>query len=315
MRTIDVIIPVYRPDEKLVRLLERLHRQTCPVHRIILINTERSLFEAFFREGLPARFDKAEVHHISREEFDHGGTRRRAVEYSDAEFFICMTDDAVPADAYLVEKLMEPLLSGKASAAYARQLAGKESDVLERLSRRFNYPPVSRIKTLSDRKELGIKSFFCSNVCAAYVRAEYERLGGFEKHMIFNEDMVYAGKLQDAGGAIAYVADARVYHAHHYSALQQFKRNFDLGVSQAQFPGLFGQLSSQKEGMKLVRIGCGCLLRRGDLYGICKLFWLSAWKLAGYQLGKHYRLLPRPLIRCFTMNRIYWERSLETPRT
>ena len=40
---IDVIIPVYRPDEKLHRLLLALERQTVKPSRILLVNTEREL--------------------------------------------------------------------------------------------------------------------------------------------------------------------------------------------------------------------------------------------------------------------------------
>ena len=57
-------------------------------------------------------------------------------------------------------------------------------------------------------RRLGIKTFFCSNVCAAYRREIYEELGGFVKHTIFNEDMIYAAKAVEAGYAIAYAADA-----------------------------------------------------------------------------------------------------------
>ena len=42
---IDVIIPVYRPDEKLHRLLLALERQTVKPSRILLVNTERELFD------------------------------------------------------------------------------------------------------------------------------------------------------------------------------------------------------------------------------------------------------------------------------
>ena len=46
MKTVDVIIPTYRPDKRLFRILERLHAQTYPVQRIILVNTE----EAYYKE-------------------------------------------------------------------------------------------------------------------------------------------------------------------------------------------------------------------------------------------------------------------------
>ena len=36
---IDVIIPVYRPGEDLVALLNRLYAQTVEIHKIILVET------------------------------------------------------------------------------------------------------------------------------------------------------------------------------------------------------------------------------------------------------------------------------------
>ena len=59
----------------------------------------------------------------------------------------------------------------------------------------------------------------------------YLKLGGFETRTIFNEDMIFAGKVILAGGAVAYCAEARVIHSHNYSGIMQFKRNFDLGIS------------------------------------------------------------------------------------
>ena len=37
--TVDVLIPVYRPDRKFARTLQMLGRQTCRVNKIIVINT------------------------------------------------------------------------------------------------------------------------------------------------------------------------------------------------------------------------------------------------------------------------------------
>ena len=39
------------------------------------------------------------------------------------------------------------------------------------------------------------KTYFCSNVCAAYKKSIYEEIGGFVKKAIFNEDMIYAGTM------------------------------------------------------------------------------------------------------------------------
>lgn len=55
--------------------------------------------------------------------------------------------------------------------------------------------------------------------------------------------MIYAAKAVEAGYSIAYAADAEVVHSHNYTNGQQFHRNFDLGVSQAEHPEVFGGVS------------------------------------------------------------------------
>ena len=50
---IDVIIPVYHPGERFLESLRRLCRQTRPVNRFIIMNTEQELWEAWEKE-LPA---------------------------------------------------------------------------------------------------------------------------------------------------------------------------------------------------------------------------------------------------------------------
>ena len=99
-KTVDVIIPVSYPDEKLQKILDRLEKQTHPVERIIVINTD----EAGFPKNLrwPANM---EVYHIAPEEFDHGATRDMAARKSTADLMLFMTQDAVPADTHLVEYL------------------------------------------------------------------------------------------------------------------------------------------------------------------------------------------------------------------
>ena len=69
------------------------------------------------------------------------------------------------------------------------------------------------MKTAADLPELGIKTFFCSNVCAMYEREDVSGPGRFPRRTIFNEDMIYAGGLVENGFAIAYAADARVVHS------------------------------------------------------------------------------------------------------
>ncbi len=308
MNGIDVIIPVYRPDERLHELLLRLMRQTVRADRILLVNTEQALFDESCLEGT----EGVEVVHIRKAEFDHGGTRHMAAMRLDGAFLLFLTQDAVPADDRLIERLHRAF-AGKGpsgqevDAAYARQLAAPDCNVIERYTRAFNYGPKSRIKTAEDLPQLGIKTFFCSNVCAMYRRSAYKELGGFVRHTIFNEDMIFAGRLIAQGRAVAYCADAKVVHSHNYSGREQLHRNFDLGVSQAEHPEVFGGVKSESEGIRMVKQTAGYLCRTGKPYLLPKLVWQSGCKFLGYRLGRRYRSLPGWLIRRCTMNPGYWE--------
>ena len=299
---VDVLIPVYRPDGKLTELLKRLKMQNYPIHRVILMNTE----EKHFPTELTGIWDRVEVYHLAKEEFDHGGTRDRGVRMSTADLVVCMTQDAMPADETLIEELVKPFGDPEVWAAYARQLPNEECREVEKYTRSFNYPEQSMVKTKEDLDRLGIKTFFCSNVCAAWRREKYLELGGFVKHTIFNEDMILAGTMIKQGGKIAYCAKAKVIHSHNYSAFQQFHRNFDLAVSQTMYPEVFGGIRSESEGIKLVKKSLSYCIKIGKPWLMIQVVTQSAGKLLGYKMGQRYRSLPMWLILRCTMSPSFW---------
>ena len=299
---VDVLIPVYRPDGKLTELLKRLKMQNYPIHRVILMNTEEKHFPA----ELTGIWDRVEVYHLAKEEFDHGGARDRGGRMSTADLVVCMTQDAMPADETLIEELVKPFDDPEVWAAYARQLPNEDCREVEKYTRSFNYPEQSMVKTKEDLDRLGIKTFFCSNVCAAWRREKYLELGGFVKHTIFNEDMILAGTMIKQGGKIAYCAKAKVIHSHNYSAFQQFHRNFDLAVSQTMYPEVFGGIRSESEGIKLVKKSLSYCIKIGKPWLMIQVVTQSAGKLLGYKMGQRYRSLPMWLILRCTMSPSFW---------
>ncbi len=307
MEKADIIIPVYKPDGKFLTLIEKLGKQSVLPNRIIIMNTEQKYYDRLiYGTSFQKEHRDMVVKHLSRREFDHGRTRNRGVQYSDTDFFIMMTQDAVPADEYLVERLLEQLGKENVAVAYARQLAAEDSSEIEKYTRNFNYPEQSKIKTKADLETLGIKTFFCSNVCAAYNRKIFDALGGFVKHTIFNEDMIYAARAVEAGYGIAYTAEARVVHSHDYSNRKQFQRNFDLGVSQAQHPEVFAAYPSESEGIRLVRQLIRHLRESGHRSQIPHVMMQSGARYIGYQLGRHYRALPDKMVVRMSNNKEYW---------
>lgn len=304
---IDVIIPLYKPGEDLFFLLNKINSQTLPVQNIILMNTEEKYFKQLvYGKNFPDRFQNVKVFHLSKREFDHGKTRHMGVCKSDADIFVMMTQDAIPADDKLLERLTANL-QGDVAAAYARQLPKEDCSPEEQFSRQFNYSHISRMKSLEDIKELGIKTYFCSNVCAAYRRDIYDKLGGFVRRAIFNEDMIYAAGAIKNGYKISYEAEALVYHSHNYTNMQQLRRNFDLGVSQADHPEIFEKIPSESEGMKLVKTTTRYLKENHMVLRLPHFYIQCACKYAGYLLGKKYKKLPRKMILWLTSNKEYWK--------
>ncbi len=303
--TIEVIIPTWKPGEGFEELLRRLFAQRVRPDRIHIVNTD----EACWDPEISARWPQITVTHIAKSEFDHGGTRDAAARASGADLLVFMTQDALPADEYLLQRLTEPFETDPAvGAAYARQLPRADCRRIERFYRNFNYPDKSAVRSREDAAELGIRTCFCSNVCAAYRADIYRRTGGFPPRAIFNEDMVCAGRMLQQGFKVAYAAGARVIHSHNYTCMQQFRRNFDLGVSQTDFPEIFGGFVSEGEGIAMVRDNAGHLIRGGHILEVGYLFLQSAARYAGYRMGKSYRSLPGSVILGCTMNPEYWQR-------
>lgn len=299
---VDIIIPVCKPGDSFAELIKMLEVQTYKARRIIIIITGREYYDESRYEYSGGLL----LSYIDFEEFDHGKTRHEGILKSDADYCLLMTQDAVPYDEFLIEKLVSALDKDKVAVAYARQLPNDKCRIIERLTRQFNYPDKSAVRTKEDIDKIGIKAFFCSDVCAMYNRKIYLESGGFIRKTIFNEDMIMANTFLKRGYRVYYQSEAKVIHSHNYSNMQQFHRNFDLGVSQADNPQVFNLVSSESEGVKYVKRIVGLLIKEKAAFYIPYFFINSAFRLLGYKLGKNYKKLPGWLVKMCSMNVNYW---------
>ena len=301
----DVIIPTYRPSDELLKTLEMLDEQSVKPGKIIIMDTVSGTAAGAKEliDGSGAAFSvPVEIHTVDKAEFDHGRTRNQGASYSDADIIVYMTQDAVPVDGSFIEALIRPLSDDKVAVSYARQLPKADCIPEERITRGFNYPDTSVLKSESDLSSLGIKTYFCSNVSCAYKRDVFDALGGFTDKTIFNEDMIFACSVIKAGYKISYTADAGVYHSHNYTAKQQFRRNVDIGISQALHPEVFSGLSSESEGKKLVKTTVRELRKNGHAGRIPGYLWTTGCRYAGFLIGKNHRHFPKGFIKKVSMN-------------
>lgn len=308
MKTVDVIIPVYKPDKEFFKLLTMLQNQTLKPDHIILINTGQAYFDNLIAgTNFWHLFKAITLKHVSKREFDHARTRNYGVSLSKSDYFLMMTQDAMPADEYMIENLFKEADKARTAVAYARQLVKEDASLAEQFTRKFNYPDQSERKGEKDVERLGIKAYFSSNVCAMYSRKIFDELRGFGAPAIFNEDMIYAYHGISAGYEIAYVAEAMVFHSHNYKNKQQFNRNFDIGVSHKDNPEVFEQVTTESEGAKLVWKAVKHFLKTGKIGTAFAFLIQSICKYVGFFLGKHYTSLPVSWVHRFSMNKEYWK--------
>ncbi|MEK8088966.1 glycosyltransferase family 2 protein [Thermithiobacillus plumbiphilus] len=250
------------------------------------------------------------THTIQPWEFDHGGTRQLGVSLlSHLDVLIFMTQDSLLADRDALGKLLGAFVDCRVGAVYGRQLPHVRARPIEAHARMFNYPNQSRIKQFADSAELGLKTVFISNSFAAYRREALMSVGGFPSGTIFGEDTIVAARMLLQGWKVAYCADAQVYHSHHYTFRQEFRRYFDVGVLHAREPWIqenFGGASG--EGKRFVISELKYLLRKAP-WLIPSALLRTVLKLVGYRLGKLEARLPVGLKKRLSMHRRFWERE------
>ena len=299
-----VIIPIYRPDDKFKELLSMLKQQKEASFDVYIVDSG-SRAEDYLNEldGLSYTIVKT-----TPQNFNHGGTRQAAAEAcKDYQYLIYMTQDAIPVNEFTLHNLLKAFENPKVGCAYGRQLPHENATILAARARAFNYPAESRLKGTADTPELGIKVSFISDTFAAYRPDALKEIGGFPSDVILGEDTYVASKMVLAGWLNAYMADAQVYHSHNYTIMQEFRRYFDTGVFHARESWIqqsFGK--AEGEGKKFVIDELRYLAKNKPLLVFSTIL-RDGFKLLGYKLGLHEKLIPTSIKKQCSMTSKYWK--------
>jgi rhamnosyltransferase len=221
-----------------------------------------------------------------------------------------MTQDAMPADANAVERLIRPLVERENTAVtFGRQLPHPQASPVSAHLRAFNYPEESYRRSLSDKTRYGIKAAFLSNAFSAYRKSALEGIGWFKEDLILGEDTYAGARLLMAGHEIEYVADARVYHSHEYTVAQEFGRYFDIGVFHSNEEWIIKEFGkAESEGKRYILSGMSYLSRNGMRLMIPGFIARSAAKYLGYRIGRSSKHLPKVFARTCSMHPGWWDR-------
>ena len=282
MYKVAIVIPTCNAGREFASLLTEIAQQSLPIAGKLVIDSSST-------DGTADVAKKYgwQVRSIPRAEFSHGGTRQMAVELlpHDIEVVVFLTQDVRLPDRHSLEKLARSFAELQVAAAYGRQLPHEGASIYASVDREFNYPAVSRTKSMADSRELGIKTAFLSDSFAAYRVQDLVAIGGFPKINIC-EDMYVAGKLLLAGKHIAYVAEAEARHSHEPNIEDMWHRYREMGRFHRENPWIresFG--SAGGEGMRLVRYQAMRIYREKGLAGVMKILALDIVKFAAYKLA------------------------------
>lgn len=304
---ISIIIPTRNAEVYMDTLLTKLEGQTIKPYEIIIIDTAskdktREICEAH---------KNVKFIQINNGEFDHGGTRNKAAKVATGDILLFMTQDATPNTENFIEEIISKLGKDGVVASYGRQVARPDASYLEKFAREFNYTKQELIKSKNDIERLGIKTFFMTNVCSAFIRDEFWNIGGFPEKTILNEDMIISSRLILKGKKVHYAAKAEVIHSHDYTYIQQFKRNFDIAVSLVENEEITKYAKSETEGVKYVKEAIKNLLNNKKAYLIPHLIVDSGFRFLGYKAGMNYKRIPIKLVKKMSMHSFYFENRLE----
>lgn len=297
--TVALCVPTYNPGASFRGWLEAIETQSLQPNTKIIIDSSSN--EGWIDFAINNNYL---VKTIPKNEFGHGKTRNLCLDIASGhDIIIFMTQDAILANEHSLTNLIHPLLEDvRILATYGRQLPHAHAQCLGSHARLFNYPQASYVRSFSDRNKYGIKTSFFSNSFAAYSLAALQAVGGFPQDIILGEDVVAVAKILQAGGSIAYSADATVYHSHDYSITEEFKRYFDIGVFHNQERWILDAFGKPEgEGIRFIRSEVNYVLKR------CPILMMNALmrhlsKYIGYKLGQNHRKLPATIALQLSMN-------------
>lgn len=280
--SVIAFIPTLNAEKTFQQLLESIECQSLPITAVIIDSgsDDQTLFIA-------QQF-RYRVKSIARSEFNHANTRNISLTY-EADYYLFMTQDAIPYDEHLIATLMKAFDDPDVVIAYARQLPKSDADPIEKFARETNYPPHSYIKSQEELPILGIKTFFCSDSCAMYRGSYFRSMGGFTPNLNTNEDMEFAARSIMDGKKIAYCAEAKVIHSHRFSMIDIWKRYREIGIFFANHQWILDTVAlhtkTESTGMKQAIAELRYLALKAP-YLLPRSVFISILKFIAYKYGK-----------------------------
>jgi rhamnosyltransferase len=175
----------------------------------------------------------ARVFEIPPNEFNHGLTRDLGISFATCEAVVLMVQDAVPADKYLLESMLNQFEDPEVAGVYAKQVPQLSADLLTKRNLNSwltgrNEKESKKIQSLQWFEALAPmdKYLFCNfdNVCSAVRKSIWQNINFGP--VAFGEDIDWAKRVLKNGHKIVYEPKAAVVHSHDRPLSYEYKRTY-----------------------------------------------------------------------------------------
>lgn len=199
--TVSVIIRTYNESRHLGRVLASIRKQRLANEDVEVLLVDSGSTDKTVEI---AKSHGARILRIAQSEFTFGRSLNVGCEAAVGDVLAFVSGHCVPVREDWLQNLTQPIREQRAVFAYGRQVGDESTRFSENQLFRKYFPDESRIPQ---------EGFFANNANSALSAKTWNTLR-FDEQLTGLEDMELAKRIVARGWAIAYCADAPVYHLH-----------------------------------------------------------------------------------------------------
>jgi len=212
-----VIIRTKNSEDTLAHAMDGLFSQSFRDFEVLVVDSGSSDGTLSIVEQHPARLIR-----IRPEDYYPGPVLNQAVAETCTEFVVFQNSDVVPLTPFALERLLEPLLDGRADASFARQVPRPEAETWVRRDYDVAFPGDA---PAPEWLPYSLPFAAMRRSCWDEIRF-YDSAWG-------SEDTEWGSRALRRGLRVEYVPAATVMHSHNYTLRQLYGRRFIEGEADA----------------------------------------------------------------------------------
>jgi rhamnosyltransferase len=288
---ISIVILTKNPNKNFKKVLEAIKGQKIDQEFEIIIIDSSSTNEVL---EIAKELGLNKIVKISPSEFDFHETKRLALDITQGEYIVFLSQDALPKNEFWLQNLINPFKKDeRVGAVFSRQIPYPKTNLFQKYNIYFLYPEKDINKILN--------GVFFSNVSSAIKREILKKIEVPVK-IPMSEDQIWARQILNLNYKIVYEPNSIVYHSHDYNFWDNFKRNFDSGLSLKKAKIL--KKIPFKHGLKYLIGEIFFLIKEKKIFFFLylpKLVFYEFFRFFGFYLGLNYKYLPMFLRKKFSL--------------